>query len=107
LILSGIGIPKRFFGSAPTEKIERDGPARRKIGHEPIIEMKIVWKPVHQNDARVVARVLSGINAMLIPPDRVLYEVHGQFPKPLCFDVRKSERLCSTPPGQQSFGLPR
>ncbi len=58
--------------------------------------MKIVWKPVHQNDARFIARILSGINAMLIPPDSVLYEVHGQFPKPLCFDVRKSKRLCST-----------
>jgi|SRR5713226_1817689 len=38
--------------------------------------MKIVWKAVHQNDARFVACILSGINAMLITPDNVFYEVH-------------------------------
>jgi hypothetical protein len=38
--------------------------------------MKTVWKTMHENNGRFFARILSGVNAVLIPPYRPLHEVH-------------------------------
>ena len=40
--------------------------------NEPVIEMKIVWKAVHQNDGGFLARILSNVNTVLMPADSML-----------------------------------
>jgi len=42
------------YQKLPPEKIKRDYPPRRReIGNEAIIEMKIIWEAVHQDDRRL------------------------------------------------------
>jgi hypothetical protein len=35
--------------------------------HEPVVQVYVVWKPVHQNDGRFFARVFSNVDSVLIP----------------------------------------
>jgi len=76
LILGRIWIVRGFFGSSPSQKIKRHNTARRKIGNKAIMQMKIVWKAVHQNDAWFFTRVLFDINAMLPPVYDWLDKIH-------------------------------
>ena len=76
LILSGVWISKRFVRSPPSEEIKRDYATRRKMGHQSVVQMKIVRKAVHQDDARFLARIFSGVNAMFTVRYKAFYEIH-------------------------------
>ncbi len=77
LILSGIWIIGRFIGSSPPKKIKGHyAPRRREIGKKAIIEMKIIWEAVHQDDRRLLPCIFSDVNAMLISPYELFCETH-------------------------------
>lgn len=66
LILGRIGVISGLVRSSPTKKIEGDYSTGGKMRNEPVIEMKIVWKAVHQNDGGFLARILSNVNTVLM-----------------------------------------
>lgn len=77
LILGGIWIVSRLIRSSPPKKIKGHySPCRREIGKKAIIEMKIIWEAVHQDDRRLLPRIFSDVNAVLISLHELLYEIH-------------------------------
>jgi hypothetical protein len=50
--------------------------------------MKVVWKAVHQNDGRFLARILSGVNAVTISLYKPLCEIHVSRRAADCADER-------------------
>lgn len=75
LVLRAIGIVSRFIRSPPAEKVERDYAARRReVGHKAIMEMKIIWEAMHQNDRGFLTRMVAGVNGVPTP----LYELFGE-----------------------------
>ena len=81
LILGRVRVARGFVRSPPPKKIKGDDAARKKIGNKAIIEMKVVRKAVHQNDAWLFARALSGVNTMLTPAYGWLRPIHLVFQK--------------------------
>jgi len=77
LILSGVRIARRFIRRPPPEKIKcHYSTRRRQIGNKAIVKVKIVWKAMHQNDRRFGARILSGVNAVLVSLYKMFLELH-------------------------------
>jgi len=67
LILSGVRIARRLIRRPPPEKIKcHYSTRRRQVGKKAIIKMKIVWEAMHQNDRRLLTRIFSGVNAVLV-----------------------------------------
>jgi hypothetical protein len=57
----------------PTDKIKCNDSTRcREIRRETVVEMEVVWEPMHQNDRRLLSRVFSDEDPVLI----LLYETH-------------------------------
>jgi hypothetical protein len=38
--------------------------ASSQVGNEPVVEVVVVWKAVHQHDRRAVARLLPNVDAV-------------------------------------------
>jgi hypothetical protein len=55
--------------------------------------MKVVWKAVHQNDRRLLARILSGVNAVVIPLYKPLCEIHVSRWAADCADTQMGFRV--------------
>jgi len=68
-----IGVFRWLVGVAPAEEVERDDPARGKLGNEAIIEVQIVREAVQQHDRRLIAR-------MVACAEMVLAERHTMLP---------------------------
>ncbi len=78
LILGCIWIAKRFIRTSPPKKVECNHAARWcEIREKSVIQMKVVWKAVHQNNGRLLARVLSGVNVVATPFYKPLCEIHA------------------------------
>jgi hypothetical protein len=70
-------IAERFIGIAPSLEIECDDLARRREkGNKAIIEVKVVWEAVHQNDGWHLAQVFSGVNLVSVPAYKRSCEIH-------------------------------
>lgn len=77
LILSGVRIAERLIRRSPSEKIKcHNSTRRREIRNKAIIKMKVVWKAMHQNDRRLLTRILSGVNAVLVSLYKLFSELH-------------------------------
>src|SRR5215475_12957487 len=82
LIVGGVWVAGRLIRTAPPEEIKQHDPARRReVRRQTVVQVYVVREPMHENDRRFRAGVVSDVDPVLVPLNKSLLVGHQSLRK--------------------------